>query len=192
MRSRLCLFPSLVPPLSPGLNLLSSLLPPVSSLLPHFSSLLVLLSSLQFFPERDPMVLVTPSPGFLVSFIGLPVPGFSEFFGFVRFVRFLDCLALHCVALRCISVCIALSFTLHWSTIALHCFDLCCIALPGTRFAQCCLRCFTSHRHRMLFPWQCVAMHCHCIGCVPFTAYRSLWALRLCSSHLWALFFVQV
>ena len=152
MRSRLCSSPSFVPPLSPGLNLLLSLLPPVSSLLPPFSSLLVLLSSLQFFPERDPMVLVTPSPGFLVSFIGLPVPGFSEIFGFVRFVRFFDCFALHCVALRRISVCMALSFTLHWSTIAVHCFDLCCIPLPCTCFAQFCLRCFTSHCHRMLFP----------------------------------------
>ena len=150
----------------------SSLIPPSACILASPYFLFPLGASLlpPFFPERDPMVLVTPSLGFPVSFIGPPVPGFSEFFGIVRFVRLLDCLALHCVALRCISVCIALSFTLHWSTIALHCFDLCCIALPGTRFAQCCLRCFTSHRHRMLFPWQCVAMHCHCIVCVPFTA----------------------
>ena len=172
----------------------SSLIPPSACILASPSFLFPLCASLlpPIFPERDPMVLVTPSPGFLVSFIGLPVPGFSEFFGFVRFVRFLDCLALHCVALRCITVCIALSFTLHWSTIALHCFDLCCIALPGTRFAQCCLRCFTSHRHRMLFPWQCVAMHCHCIVCVPFTAlhcfafnctYVSLSVRRLCSNR---------
>ena len=77
------------------------------------------------------MALATPSAGFLGSFLGLPVPGFSEFSGFFGFVRFLElsvlrCTVLHLIVLRCFASLLD-HIVLHW--IPLHYDALRCTAI---------------------------------------------------------------
>ena len=72
--------------------------------------------------------------------------------------------------------------------IALLCLELYFIALPRTGFAHFCLQYFAFHCPRIRFPWQCAALHCHCIDCISFTALHffalNLWKrpCRLCVS----------
>ena len=86
-------------------------------------------------------------------------------------------------------------FVLHIALvhIALLCLELYFIALPRTSFAHFCLQYFAFHCPRIRFPWQCAALHCHCIDCISFTALHffalncveaSLSVMRLCSAHV--------
>ena len=77
--------------------------------------------------------------------------------------------------------------------IALFSLELYFIALPRTSFAHFCLQYFAFHCPRIRFPWQCAALHCHCIDCISFTALHffalncmeeSLSFMRLCSVHV--------
>ena len=104
----------------------------------------------------------------------------------------LRCVVLHCVTLRRTCMC---SFVLHIALvpIALRSLELYFIASPRTSFAHFCLQCFAFHGPRIRFPWQCAALHCHCIDCISFTALHffalncmeaSLSVMRLCSANV--------
>ena len=52
--------------------------------------------------------------------------------------------------------------------IALLCLEVYSIVLPCICQAHFCWQYFALHAPRILFPWQCVALHCHYIDCIPF------------------------
>ena len=85
--------------------------------------------------ERGPTALATPSLGSSGSFLGFPVPGITEFQGFLGVDRFLvaQCIVVHCIALRRMCTCFVLCFALHLLT--LPCFALNCTPSHCLAFA---------------------------------------------------------
>ena len=171
MRTRLPPFPSSVHPPStrPCLSLSPSFLPPVSSLLPHPSSLPIPLSSLHLFAKETRLHLRPPAWVPRDLSLGSPSLGSLSTRGSWGLIGSLQRIALYCTALLCAACACVLFCASHASAhIALLCLELYSIALSCICSAHSCRPYFALHSPRIRFPWQCVALHCHCMNCIPF------------------------